>query len=64
MPLVRDLAGLFNIDVTFSDTTKNLIFDTGANFSVIRRSLVEKFGLTLIESDFMVGSLTENKVKK
>ena len=63
MALVRDIAGLFNIDVTFSDTTQNLIFDTGADFSVIRRSLVEKFGLTLIESDFMVGSATGVNVK-
>lgn len=63
MPLVRDIAGLFNIDVIFSDTTQNMIFDTGADFSVIRRSLVKKFGLTLIESDFMVGTGTKVKVK-
>jgi predicted aspartyl protease len=63
IPLVRDIAGLFNIDVTFSDTTKNFIFDTGANFSVIRRSLVEKMGLTLIESDFMVDGSTGKRVK-
>ena len=64
IPLARDIAGLFNINVTFSDTEqKKLIFDTGANFSVIRRSLVEKYGLTLIESDFMVNSATGTKVK-
>ncbi len=63
IPLAKDIAGLYNIEVTFPDTTKHLIFDTGANFSVIRRSLVEQYGLTLIKSDFLVNSATGTKVK-
>jgi predicted aspartyl protease len=63
MPLVKDIAGLFNIDVTFADTTQHMIFDTGADFSVIRRSLVDQLGLTLIQSDFMVRTGTGSMVK-
>ncbi|RLD25823.1 MAG: hypothetical protein DRI75_12780 [Bacteroidetes bacterium] len=63
MPLVRDIAGLYNVDVILSGTTQHMIFDTGADFSAIRRSLVKKFGLTLIKSDFELGTGTEVKVK-
>jgi len=58
IPMERDKMGLFNVDVVFGDSTKNLIFDTGANFSALKRSLVEKLGLTLIEADFYVTAAT------
>jgi len=57
-PMYRDKVGLFNVDVKIGDSTKNLIFDTGANFSAIKRSLVEQLGLTLIEADFYVTAAT------
>lgn len=59
----RDKVGLFNVDVKIGDSTKNLLFDTGANFSVIKRSLVEQLGLTLIEADFYITAATGARVK-
>ncbi len=63
IPMYRDKVGLFNVDVEIGDSTKNLLFDTGANFSVIIRSLVEELGLTYIEADFYVTAATGLKVK-
>ena len=61
-PMTTDKVGLFNIDVSINKATKNFIFDTGANISVIKRSLVEELGLTFIESDFFVTAFTGTKV--
>ena len=61
-PLVKDKVGYFNIDVTINENSKNFIFDTGANFSVIKRSLVEELGLTYIESNFYVTAFTGTRV--
>jgi len=58
IPMKRDKVGLFNVDVNFGDSTKNFLFDTGANFSAITRSLVDELGLTLIEADFYVTAAT------
>ncbi|WP_053992269.1 retropepsin-like aspartic protease [Mangrovimonas sp. TPBH4] len=62
IPMTKDKVGLFNIDVSISNKTYNYIFDTGANISVIKRSLVEELGLTYIESDFYVTAFTGEKV--
>ncbi|WP_223552302.1 pepsin/retropepsin-like aspartic protease family protein [Aestuariivivens sp. NBU2969] len=61
-PMVRDKIGLFNVDVTINDTIQNFIFDTGANISVIKRSLIKNLGLTYIESDFYVSAFTGQRV--
>lgn len=61
-PMVRDKVGLFNVDVTINDTVKNFVFDTGANISVIKRSLVKNLGLTYIESNFYVTAFTGQRV--
>lgn len=63
MPMPRDIAGLYNISTAFPDSSLDFIFDTGANFSVIRRSLVKELGLKLIKSDFLVTAATGTKVK-
>lgn len=63
IPMERDKVGFFNLDVTFGDSTKNLLFDTGANFSAIKQSLVSQLGLTLIEADFYVTAATGTQVK-
>ncbi len=62
-PMARDKVGLFNIDVTIGDSTENFLFDTGANFSVIIRSLAEKLGLKIIDSDFYVTAATGKQVE-
>jgi predicted aspartyl protease len=63
IPLVKDKVGLMNIDVSFQDTAMNFVFDTGANFSVIQKSVAVKLGMKIIETDFMVSTSTGSKVK-
>ncbi len=63
IPMTKDKVGLFNIDVSFGNTTKNLLFDTGANFSVLVKSLAKELGLEIIEADFYVTAATGLKVK-
>lgn len=63
IPMTRDKVGLFNIDVSFGDSTKNLLFDTGANFSVLVRSLAKQLGLEILEADFFVTAATGLKVQ-
>lgn len=62
-PMYRDKVGMFNVDVKIGDSTKNFLFDTGANFSAIKKSLVAQLGLTLIEADFYVTAATGAQVK-
>ena len=61
-PMVKDKVGLFNVDVSLNGKTNNFIFDTGANISVIKKSLVEELGLTFIESNFYVTAFTGQRV--
>jgi len=63
IPMKKDRVGLFNVDVTIADTTINLLFDTGANISGIKKSLADKLSLKIIESDFYVTAATGVKVK-
>ncbi|WP_319482191.1 aspartyl protease family protein [uncultured Draconibacterium sp.] len=63
IPMTRDKVGLFNIDVSFGNSTKNLLFDTGANFSVMVRSLAKKLNLEITEADFYVTAATGLRVK-
>lgn len=61
-PMIRDKVGLFNVDVTINDMIENFVFDTGANISVIKRSLVKDLDLTYIASDFYVTAFTGQRV--
>ena len=63
IPMTKDKVGLFNVDVSFGDSIKNLLFDTGANFSVMIRSLAKELSLEIIEADFYVTAATGLKVK-
>ena len=45
IPLKRDLAGLWNIPVKMDGDTTDFVFDTGANLSVIIKSLALKYGI-------------------
>jgi len=63
IPMVKDKVGLFNVDVTFGETTKNLLFDTGANFSVLVKSVALELGFSIIEANFYVTAATGLKVK-
>lgn len=58
----RDLAGLYNIPVTYNNESVDFVFDTGANFSTITESYASKIGLVMTEGKIKVGTITEKKV--
>ncbi|AEA45807.1 retropepsin-like aspartic protease [Fluviicola taffensis] len=61
--LTRDKANLANIPVTISDKKKNFVFDTGANFSVIQRSVALEMNLEIMPIQFDVSAITGATVK-
>ncbi len=61
--LTRDRVGLMNIDTEIKDTSISMIFDTGANFSVLQRSVAQKLGLHIIQSGAYVNSSTGVKFR-
>lgn len=44
IPIKRDIAGLLNVPVIINNDSTDFIFDTGANKSVIVKSLANKYG--------------------
>lgn len=44
--------------VQIGDKTQGMLLDTGANFSVIRKSLAELYGFKLVQSNVMVTGIT------
>lgn len=58
----RDLAGLYNIPVTYNSETFDFIFDTGANFSTITESYAKKLDLVFTEGIIKVGAITGKKI--
>lgn len=61
--LSRDRAKLANIPVTVAGKTTDFVFDTGANFSVIQRSVALEMGFEIIPIQFDVAAITGAKVK-
>lgn len=61
--LSRDKANLANVPVKVSGMTQNFVFDTGANFSVIQRSLALQMNCEIIPVQFDVTAITGVKVK-
>lgn len=62
IPMERDKVGLSNIEVALGADSMNMVFDTGANLSVLARSYVDKLGLKLIKAGFSVGALTGARI--
>lgn len=60
--LKRDKVGLMNITTVTGKDTVDFIFDTGANFSAIKRSLAEQLKLDIIDADFYVTAATGTEV--
>ena len=58
----RDKVGLMNIGTVFDNDSINFIFDTGANFSVIIRSMVDSLEMQILDADFYVTAATGTKV--
>lgn len=63
IPLKRDMAGLFNIPVNINGDTQNFIFDTGANISVIDKTLATKYGIKILGNKVRVGNPTGKVVE-
>jgi hypothetical protein len=58
----RDLAGLYNIPVTYNNETFDFVFDTGANFSTITESYAKKLNLVFTGGTIKVGAITGIKI--
>jgi len=58
----RDKVGLMNVQCRFEQDSIDFLFDTGANFSVIKRSLAEELQMKIIDVNFYVTAATGNKV--
>ena len=58
----RDLAGLYNIPVTYNNETFDFVFDTGANFSTITESYAKKLDLVFSGGTIKVGAITGIKI--
>lgn len=61
--LSRDKANLANIPVKTAGVNNNFVFDTGANFSVIQRSVAQEMNCEIIPIQFDVTAITGIKVK-
>lgn len=58
LKMVKDKAGLNNLNVRVDTDTLNFIFDTGANLSTISQSAAKKFNMKLIPAEIEVGTIT------
>ena len=63
MKIIKDEAGLSNLEVTKDTVSIPFIFDTGANFSTVTESTARKLGMTVFDSLIDVTSITGNKIK-
>lgn len=62
LPITKDIAGLFRIPVKLNSTEENVVFDTGANFSVITDSLALESGMKIFGDSFKVKAITGGEV--
>jgi len=58
----RDLAGLYNIPVSYNNETHDFVFDTGANFSTITETYAKKLELIFSEGRIKVDAITGKKI--
>ncbi len=63
IPIKRDAVGLMNVEVAIKDSVYDLIFDTGAEMPVLKRSFANKLGLEILETTIDVESATGIVVK-
>lgn len=63
LPIVKDIAGLSRIPVDLNSIQQQVVFDTGANFSVITDSLALRSGIEVIGEPFNVKAITGGEVK-
>lgn len=58
----RNLVGV-HVPVEFNTERVSMLFDTGANLSVVARSFAAKLGFKIIDASIEVGAITGNKVR-
>lgn len=62
LPIEKDLAGLARIPVQINHIPQQVVFDTGANFSVITDSLALKAGMEIHDTQFKVTAITGKEI--
>ena len=62
LPITKDIAGLSRIPVSLNTVPQQVVFDTGANFSVITDSLALRSGIRIGDKTFKVTATTGGKV--
>ena len=62
LPITKDLAGLSRIPAQINNNPQEVVFDTGANFSVITDSLALESGIEIIGESFKVKAVTGGEV--
>lgn len=62
LKIIKDKAGLNNLQVKSGKETVGFIFDTGANLSTATESTAKKMGMKIIPVDIEVGTITGAKV--
>jgi len=62
IPMLRDKAGLQNLNISAHKGTVPFIFDTGANLSVVTKSVAEKFQMEVFPDTIAVNAITGQKV--
>lgn len=62
MQMVKDKAGLNNLEVSSGEITELFIFDTGANISTVTLSTAERFGMKMTADTIEVGTITGQSV--
>jgi len=58
----KDMAGLVNVNLKVNGVESEFIFDTGANFSTITKSLAKKLGLKFLVGKLKVGTASDIKI--
>jgi predicted aspartyl protease len=60
--MLKDKAGLDNLEVFNENDTVNFVFDTGANLSTVPASTALNLGMKIITANLQVGTITGAKV--
>lgn len=63
LDVIKDKAGLSTVETKFENQVEHFVFDTGANFSVIQRSVAQELGMEIIDANFDVEAATGILVK-
>jgi len=63
VPIHKDIAGLWNVNVAAGDVAEDFIFDTGANISTITESTAKRMGVKKLDVAFNVSGIQGTDVQ-